>query len=333
MPRLGEFELIARYFAPLAESMPGAEGLTDDAFIGKMPPGRRMVLSTDALVAGVHFFDGMNPADIARRALRVNLSDLAAKGAVPFGYLLTLALPENTSEEWIAGFASGLALDQEEFGCPLLGGDTVRIAGPLVVSITVIGHVGLYRAPRRSQARPGDRILVSGTIGDAAFGLNLIRRVRESDDYREISAEADMYLRGRYEQPFPRLELGQALSGSGLVRAMMDISDGLVGDLMRIAEASGIGARLIVNNVPYSEEAQEYMTCLLGNFVDAITGGDDYELLLTATPRNVAEIQEIAIDCGVRLTDVGFMTKEKSVIVHDGNGEALTFDRPGYRHF
>ncbi len=329
----GEFAWIARHFAPLAASMPGADGLTDDAFVGKMPPGRAIVLSADALVAGVHFFAEMAPADIARRALRVNLSDLAAKGALPIGYLLTLALPDATTEDWVAEFAAGLGTDQTEFGLSLLGGDTVRIAGPLVVSIAVVGHAAPGRAPRRSQARSGDRILVSGTIGDAAFGLDLLARRRAGRAETRIPAASADYLRERYERPQPRLALGQALSAGGLVHAMMDVSDGLVGDLMRIAEASGIGADLRAAEVPISPAAREYLAESGGDLARAITGGDDYELLLTTAPENVAELRRIAGSCRVPLTEIGFMTEAKGVTVADEAGRAMTFDRPGYRHF
>ncbi len=166
----GEDRLIARYFVPLA-THPGAFGLVDDAAAVVPPPGCEIVLKTDAIVGSIHFFE-TDPADaVAQKALRVNLSDLAAKGAKPLGFLLSIALPKGISENWLAAFSAGLKRDVEQFGCPLFGGDTVRSPGPVMISVTVIGSVPTGAMVKRGGAKVGDRVLVTGTIGDAALGL------------------------------------------------------------------------------------------------------------------------------------------------------------------
>ena len=225
---MDEFALIAEYLAPLAALRPGAFGLADDAALVPAPPGRDLVASADALVAGVHFRERDPPDTVAARALRCSLSDLAAMGAEPYGYLLTLALPHGVDAEWMAAFASRLARDQAEFSIALLGGDTVATPGPLTVSLTVLGFAEPERLLRRSGARAGDAVCVSGVIGDAALALAI-----------PDAAEA---LRARYRAPEPRLALGRALAGNA--SAAIDVSDGLVADLGHVCVASGVGARL-----------------------------------------------------------------------------------------
>ncbi len=237
----GEFSLIARHFAPLAG--PGALGLMDDAAVLVPPPGRELVLSADAMVGGVHFFPD-DPADlVARKLLRVNLSDLAAKGATPLGYLVTLSAPRETPDAWFAGFASGLAADQREFGIALLGGDTTSTPGPVSLSLTIIGHVAPGMMVRRAGAHAGDGIWVTGTIGDGALGLAVAQGRLE---------DPSGVLLDRYRLPRPRL----ALSVSGLVSAGMDVSDGLVQDLGHLCRAAGFSAEIEARSVPLSEAAR-----------------------------------------------------------------------------
>lgn len=324
----GEFDLIARYFAPLAASMPGALGLQDDACTYAPPPGHELVLTVDALVAGVHFLPD-DPADlVARKMLRVNLSDLAAKGATPVGYLMATAFSPEIDEKWVADFARGLAADQQEFGIGLMGGDTVATPGPLSLSLTAIGTVPTGRAIRRNGAKPGDVILVSGSIGDGALGLKVLRHEFLGQP------EADRrYLSGRYHLPQPRVALGQALLKTGHVHAMMDVSDGLVADLAHIAEASQVGAILRATDVPISEPAAAILADETDLLPLLLTGGDDYELLLTAAPESVADLLGLAAELDLPLTAIGEIVAGKGVSVIDRDGAALEIGSSGFKHF
>ncbi len=228
--RLSEDELIARFFAPYAG--PAGLGLRDDAALLTPPAGCDLVLTTDALVAGVHFFADDAPAAIARKALRVNLSDLAAKGARPLGFLLSLALPADWTEAWLAAFAAALGDDGALYGCPLAGGDTVKTPGPLTLSIAAFGAVPSGRMAARTGVRPGDRLYVTGTIGDAAIGL----RLRQGRDPDLTSAERK-FLVGRYLEPQPRVALAPAMAAHA--NGGMDVSDGFVGDLTKMLRVSG----------------------------------------------------------------------------------------------
>ncbi|HEV8389243.1 MAG TPA: thiamine-phosphate kinase, partial [Dongiaceae bacterium] len=241
----GEFELIARYFAPLAANAPGALGLKDDAFTFLPPAGMELVLTTDALTANLHFLRSDPPDLIARKMLRQNLSDLAGKGARPLGYLMTTALDAEVDEPWIAKFVAGLAQDQVEFEIALWGGDTTATPGPLALTATLIGCVPAGRALRRDGARPGDRILVTGTIGDGFFGLAVHR-----GELTDLAEPARRSLARRYLLPQPRVALGRMLAERGLARAGMDISDGLAADLAHMCAASGCGAHIEIAAVP-----------------------------------------------------------------------------------
>ena len=241
----GEDRLIARFFKPLA-THPGALGLSDDVVVITPPAGCDLVLTTDAIIAGVHFFAEDAAGDVARKALRVNLSDLAAKGATPLGFLLSLALPEDIGEDWLAGFAQGLREDAEQFGCPLFGGDTDRTPGPLSVSVAMLGSVPEGTMVRRAGARPGDRVFVSGTIGDAALGLSL----RKGAAWKLSDAQRG-HLASRYLLPQPRNALAEAVRAHA--SAAMDMSDGLAGDLAKLCRASQVAADIEVARVPLSE--------------------------------------------------------------------------------
>src|SRR4051812_24363830 len=222
-PASGEDSLIARYFRPIATD-PGAFGLDDDA-AALMPDGNDIVVTTDAIVEGVHFLSDDPPDTVARKPLRENLSDLAAKGAVPAGFVLTLAL-RNADEAWLKPFAAALGEDVRQFGCPLLGGDTVSTPGPLMISITAFGRVPAGKMVRRSGAKPGDRVLVTGTIGDAALGLAVLRGGKVHAALGDASGRE--LLIGRYRVPQPRTVLAEAVRGHA--SAAMDVSDGLAGD-------------------------------------------------------------------------------------------------------
>lgn len=327
-PRLpGEFELIARYFAPLAHA-PGALGLRDDAALVDVDPGRHLVATTDALVEGVHFLPS-DPADrIGRKALRVNLSDLAAKGARPLGYLLTLALSPRVNADWVERLAAGLAADQATYGVSLLGGDTAATPGPTMLSVAALGSVGAGRFLPRGGAADGDRVMVSGTLGDGALGLKALRGGLE-----HLSGDQRRELIDRYQLPLPRLSLGAALAEEGIASASIDVSDGLVADLGHVAETSGLGARIEAARVPLSPGARTALAADPGLWTDILAGGDDYELLFTAAPGKAAAVAALAERLGLPLTDIGRMKPGPGVRVFAPDGAPMRLAVPGYRHF
>ena len=316
---MNEDDLIARFFAPLAG--PGGLGLKDDVALLTPPPGRDLVVTADALVAGVHFFSHDPPDAIAAKALRVNLSDLAAKGATPLGFLLSLALPREAGEAWLEVFAQGLGADARTYGCPLLGGDTVKTPGPLTLSITALGTVEPGRAPLRTAARAGDWLYVSGTIGDAALGLQL--RLGKGPS---LSPSLRDFLLERYLRPQPRLTLSPALAHA---RAAMDVSDGLAGDLAKMLRASGVGGVLDLREVPFSDAARAWFAQDAGGIEIAATGGDDYEVLAAVPPEQAAAFEAAATVPVTRIGAVGEGTFE----VLDLSGAPARFARGAYSHF
>jgi thiamine-monophosphate kinase len=316
----GEFELIARYFAPLARGFAGARGLRDDAALIAPAPGHELVAKTDAIVAGVHFFADEAPDLVARKALRVNLSDLAAKGAVPRAYMVDLMLPRTTSEAWVAAFARGLAEDQDEYGVHLIGGDTDSTPGPVTIAVMAFGEVPAGRMIPRSGARAGDAIHASGTIGDAALGLEALRGALPYLDPTALE-----FLIARYRLPLPRVTLGPRLIG--VASAAIDVSDGLVADLEHLCEASGLAAVIEAARVPLSSAAQAVLTQRPDLIDTVLTGGDDYEILFTA-PAHAR---------GLPGTPIGWIVapqpNEDPVRVLSGSGRPLSFARRGWSHF
>jgi len=322
-----EFALIARLFAPLAARHPGALGLSDDAALLDGPPGRQWAITTDALVAGVHFLAEDPPELIARKLIRVNLSDLAAMGAVPKVVLLALCAPRGTTADWLDRFAAGLKADCDQFGIALIGGDTVSTPGPLTLSLTALGDLPAEQALKRSNARSGDHIWVSGEVGDAAYGLLVAKGLGQG-----LDPASARHLRDRYRIPQPRTALGPALIG--LAHAAMDISDGLVGDLDHICTASGVGAVVEAALLPLSDALRSAMALGLGQGLETVlTGGDDYELLFTAAPRLDEAILALGRKLGLRLTRIGRIIDGLGVEVRDTAGQALALRRGGYNHF
>ena len=323
--RPGEDELIARFFAPLAS--PAGLGLRDDAALLAPPPDCDLVLTTDALVAGVHFFADDPPGAIAGKALRVNLSDLAAKGARPLGFLLALALPPDWSEGWLAAFAAGLGADASAYGCPLAGGDTVATPGPLTLSVTAFGAVPAGRMARRSGVKAGDRLYVTGTIGDAAIGL-LIRQGRGPGI---ASADRD-FLLDRYLAPQPRVALANVVAMRAT--ACMDVSDGFVGDLTKMLSVSGVTARTPIYRLPLSAAARAAIAARPELFALAATGGDDYELLAAVAPEQASAFEAEAAAAGVPVAFVGEAAEGGAPPCFIGpDGARVTFPRGSYSHF
>jgi thiamine-monophosphate kinase len=326
----GEFDLIADMFAPLASSFPGALGLKDDAALLKVPDGFELVTTVDAMVEGVHFSSDDAANLVAQKLLRVNLSDLAAMGATPLGYLLTLVRPSTITDTWLERFAHGLADDQRTFGISLLGGDTVSTQGPLVLSLTAMGQVESGQALRRSGARPGDDLYVSGTIGDASLGLELVLG-QGGLDLSAISRDDRNDLVGRLQCPEPRLGLGKALKG--IATSATDISDGLIADLSHIATASECGLSVDLVRVPVSPAAER----VAGNSDTArlklVTGGEDYELAFTASRTQTREISGLARKLDLQVTRIGRVTEGTTIDVRGNDGEILPVDAGGYSHF
>lgn len=324
--RRGEFEVIAELFAPLSKGEPGAFALTDDAAALKPKPGHDIVLTTDAIVAGVHFLPGDPAATIAQKALRVNLSDLAAKGAKPRAYMLTAAFPDTVDDAWLTAFAEGLKRDQKTFGLTLIGGDTVVTPGPLLLNVVAIGEVAQSRMLRRARARAGDDVWATGTIGDAALGLRVL-----GGDTLGLSDRHRASLVARYRVPEPRVTAGQGILS--IAHACLDVSDGLIADCGHVAEASKVGIELRAADIPLSPAAQAAITNERANLADLLTAGDDYELAFTAAPADRARLAALAAKIKVRFTRIGKVTKGRGVRVYAQDGALLTFDRAGFTHF
>ena len=330
----GEFALIARHFRPLAG--PAGLGLADDAALLSPPPKRDLVLSVDAMVAGVHFLPDDPPDAIARKLLRVNLSDLAAKGATPLGYLLALSLPRGTTDDWLADFAAGLGADQTQFGIVLLGGDTTSTPGPLVASATVLGHVAPGGMLRRAGARAGDLIWVTGTIGDGALGLAVAQRrllVPGKEADRLVHEAA---LIARYRLPRPRLGLAEHAVGglAAIAHAGMDVSDGLVQDLGHLCRAGGVAATIQAEAVPLSPAAAAIIAADSARRIACLTGGDDYELLLAVPEARTPALRRAAAAAGIPIACIGrFAAGAPGVTVLDPAGKPIALARGGFSHF
>jgi thiamine-monophosphate kinase len=324
----GEDSLIARYFKPLATD-PGAFGLTDDAAVLKALGGD-IVVTTDAIVEGVHFLSDDPPQTIAQKALRVNLSDLAAKGATPAGFVLTLAL-RKVDESWLAAFVRGLGEDTDAFNCPLLGGDTVSTPGPPMVSITAFGRVAPGKMIHRSGARPGDHVVVTGTIGDAALGLNILRKGRVAAALANDAASRDMLI-GRYRVPQPRNALAPAVRAHA--HAAMDVSDGLAGDLAKLCTASAVSATVELAAIPLSKAASIALTAGAVTLSEIVSGGDDYEILCTVAPDTFKPFAEAASTSGVAVKRIGTIIAGRAAPKWlDAQGKELPLTRTSYSHF
>jgi thiamine-monophosphate kinase len=321
-----EHGLIERYFRPLAAA-PGTFQLQDDAASFSPPPGADLVLTKDGIAEGIHFLPGEAADAVARKALRVNLSDLAAKGATPIGYLVLLGLGPDWSEEWVRGFAEGLAADQETYGVSVYGGDTIR-ANTLVVSITAFGSVGKGRMVRRAGAKAGDTVYISGTIGDGALGLLVAK-----DDLRlaGLSADHRAFLLDRYRLPQPRVALAGAVADHA--SAALDVSDGLAGDLDKLCTVSGVTARVSVGDVPLSEAARAAVEGDPGLLPLCLTGGDDYEIVCAVSREKAAGFEAAAAEAGVPVRSIGEIGENGGqALFTDADGAPLGFARRAFSH-
>lgn len=324
--RPSEFDLIEELFVPLAKLHAGADGLKDDCATLSVRHGFEALYTMDTLVEGVHFFKD-DPANlIAKKLLRVSLSDLAASGGIPKGYLLALSLPADISHEWLQLFAAGFSEDQAKYNVTMLGGDTTSTSGPLTLSLTAIGEVPSGEAVRRSGAVVGDDIYVSGVVGDAAIALRLFEKMGRETAEIEFPAICDGYI-----LPEPRTTLGPSIIG--IASACIDISDGLYADLGHICEASGVGATVFQSHIPLSDSAanildkyQEYWQAVFG-------GGDDYELLFSAAPNKREVVQGVSEMIGVPIARIGKIISNKDISILDSQDKRLNVENTGWKHF
>lgn len=324
-----ETELIETYLAPLAAGFPGAFGLKDDAALLSLPPDAELVVTTDPILEGIHFLASDRADDIAWKALAVNLSDLAAKGAEPFAYTMALAFPRPPEKAWMARFAEGLFTAQTTFGCHLAGGDTDHTSGPLSISITAFGLVPAGTFVRRTTARIGDLVFVTGTLGDAALGLLLHRDARLLAE--DLSGGDRGLLTARYLRPHPRVVLAPVLRS--YASAALDVSDGFAKDLARLAAGAGGGADIRFPDLPLSGPARNVVK-LEPRFARAVlAGGDDYEILFAAAPESEAEMRAACEALGTQVTRVGVISETPGVRIRDANGEIMQAGPGGYDHF
>jgi thiamine-monophosphate kinase len=329
MRRLGEIALISEYLAPLA-SYPGAFGLKDDAALLAGLPISGLAVTTDALVAGVHFFEEDDPGDAAYKALAVNISDLAAKAARPMAYTMTLALTEAPSEAWAQRFTAGLSAAQAKFGVALLGGDTVSARGAWWISITAFGEAAPRGLVPRGGAKPGDALYVSGTLGDSALGLRL-RRDREAFGSL-LTARQQEALLERYLYPEPRLALATALAEEA--SAAMDISDGLALDLSRMCRAAEVSAEISVDAIPLSEAGQILAAASPGALETILTGGDDYEILAAIPQEGARAFEEASRAAGIPVARTGtVIAGTEPPRFKRADGSMLALPDGGFEHF
>jgi len=320
---MGEFELIQRYFSSLTTSTNGVVlGIGDDAAIIDVARGEQLVVTVDTSNADVHFPANADAFSIGYRALAVNLSDLAAMGATPRWFTLSLTLPA-VSEKWLTQFAQGLAQLADEYEVALVGGDTTR--GPMALSIQAMGTVPANLALKRSGAQPGDLAFVSGSIGDAAAGLACYRK---PDQFRG-SSDAKEFLLARYLRPTPRVALGCALRG--IASSCIDVSDGLLADAGHVAFGSGVAICLTADSLPASAALQALP--VTQRLYHQLTGGDDYELFFTAPPSRRGDVEALAAGLNLSVSCIGSVSTGSGVTCVDAAGDTVTIDRAGFEHF
>ena len=315
----GEFDLIARYFAPLAG--PSGLGLLDDAACIRPPAGKDLIISKDMLVEDVHFLPNSDPVDLAFKALSVNISDLAAKGAKPTEYFVGLAIPKETPTAWFEGFAKGLGEAQARYGVQLAGGDTTSTKSGIVISVTALGYVGEGQMITRAGAVPGDRVYVTGSLGRAALGLRCLQGLAAHDEV----------LVNSYLRPVPHHDFGQGLVG--LATASADISDGFIADMGHICVASAVGATIQQDRLPLCSAATNATLANPALMPLIWSGGDDYEIIFTVSTAKQGQLEALAAKTGTCFTDVGVINAEIGVELIDSLGELVHPGKAGYQHF
>lgn len=326
MSGLSEFELIETLLKPLAVNAPGALALSDDAAILPEPPaGNVLVVTKDALAVGSHMLVDDPPGDMARKALRVNLSDLASMGAKPMGFFMALCIGRDTEEKFLREFVSGLAEDVETFSVPLMGGDIIRQDGPFIVTVTAVGSVKREKVLKRSGARPGDSLWVSGTIGDGALGLLSAR-----GELRQLATESQGFLTNLYRVPQPRIEIGRSLAG--LASACIDVSDGLVADVAHLCKTSGVACRIEQTEIPLSPAAKEAVQSNMDLWSTILTGGDDYELAFAVPAEREPQINELMRTGLVQVTRIGTFQSGTGTTVVDAEGLEVELEQLGFQH-
>ncbi len=338
---MNEFSIIDKYFRPLTRDFAGAVDLRDDAGYLPIPPGHELVVTKDLLVENVHFFENDDPGLIAQKSLRVNLSDLAAKGAVPLAYSLGLVLPKRVDDKWLEKFTSGLAKDQKEFGIHLLGGDTTA-GNQLTISVTAYGLIPSGQRVLRGGAKPGDLVFATGTIGDAGLGLKIIQHSVIPNE-REGSTDINLHLAiprsardnkliERYYLPQPRVGLIRALCDAGAVNAAIDVSDGLMADLRHILVESGAGGTLYLKQMPVSAAAQDFINHFTVPLESLAAMGDDYEIVFTSPAETEKKVQEIASGLNIPIHSIGQITDNKDYQIFNEHGQIIKPATLGYQH-
>jgi thiamine-monophosphate kinase len=315
---LGEFDLIAKYFTRTVTR--AALGVGDDCALFAPAPGMQLAVSSDMLVEGRHFLPTVAPDRLGHKALAVNLSDLAACGAKPLGFTLALAMPR-VDERFLDGFARGLLALADAHECELIGGDTTQ--GPLNLCITVFGELPQGQALLRSGARAGDDLYVSGTLGDARLALEVFRGTLT------LAGDAFERVRLAMERPQPRVALGLALRG--IATSAIDVSDGLLGDLAHVLRRSGVGADLQVDSLPRSEVLAALPQALQREYT--LAGGDDYELVFSAAPRDAARVAGAAEAAQVAVTRIGRLHGDAGLRLIDRDGRPVAHTFGSFDHF
>lgn len=319
----GEFSLIARYFDRIHHRRPDVEiGIGDDCALLNIPANQTLAISTDTLVVGNHFLPDIHPADLAHKALASNVSDLAAMGAEPAWVTLALTLP-TVNEAWLAAFSDSLFAQMETYGLQLIGGDTTK--GPLSITIGIHGYIPVGQALKRSGAKAGDRIYVTGTPGDSAAGLAILL-----DKLHVSSPEDEAYLLQRHLRPTPRIPQGLALRG--LASSALDISDGIISDLGHILKASNVGAVINLDLLPYSAAMRR---CVAAEQACrwALSGGEDYELCFTVPEAHCSILNQVLSQFNVPFTCIGQIRDDIKGLHFTQNEKAITLDWKGYDHF
>lgn len=324
LSELGEFGLIDRIAGRASAGAGVVVGIGDDAAAVAPVPGRLWLVTSDMLVEGVHFdLSFCDPLSLGRKSLSVNLSDIAAMGGEPRHFLLSLAVPSSVPLDFLDTCVQGMLQRAAEFDVSLIGGDTCSSPDRIVISITVLGDQQPDRIVRRSGARPGDRICVTGTVGDSALGLRLLR-----DGERSGPAVA------RHLDPTPRVREGLALAEAGIPTAMIDVSDGLLADLGHILDLSSVGARLHADRLPLSPHFRARFPDTDHDSLSlALAGGEDYELLFTVPPEKMPDLSEILDRMGTAVTEIGDITEERGLRLLGADGAELSVDVRGYDHF